>query len=280
MHILNHDFNSHNPTNMFKVIKKVLLSALSVLGLTTIVWSTLLINPSLSYANETEFDFIIVYHNDDLANGTEEVVLEAIEILKKSELYHDKISLDLCLNDDQLYPKIHPLMRGDGPPLAYALFDKTIIFNCEPDFENNIVTSQWPVNNHELRTFKLSYLLAHEFIHNLQFDESFRRVFKLTKGVNIHWKLEGYADYVAREYANDGLLKSRIQKFLEQDKLKSGAFPVFELADGTMQIFSYFKYSLIVQYMMEVKNLNYVQMCEHEASQDELYKEMLDWANL
>lgn len=265
---------------MFKIIKKVLLSSLSILGITTLIWTTLLFNPSLSYANKTQVDFVTVYHNEDLEEGAEEVILEAIDILKKSELYHDEITIDLCLNDDKIYPRLHPLVKDEGPPLAYAIFDKAIIKNCKVDFTNNCATAIWAANNNEIRKFKLSYLLAHEFTHNLQFDESVRRIIKLTKGVNIHWKLEGYSDYIARQYANDGLLKTRILKYLDEEKVEHVGFPVFDLPDGTKQIFWYFKCSLIVQYLMEVKSLSYEELCDLKGTEDQYYNEMLEWADL
>ena len=50
-----------------------------------------------------------------------------------------------------------------------------------------------------------------------------------------------------------------------------------DLEDGTKQIFSYYKYALVTQYLMEEKGLDFAQICELETDLDELYLEMLKW---
>lgn len=265
---------------MFRTIKRILLSCISVLGVTFFIWMVFLLNPSLSYANETKVDFVTIHHNLDLDENAKQVVLDAIKIIKKSPLYHDEITIDLCLNDDKMYPSLHPLMKDEGPPLAFALFDKSTMKNCKVDFKNNLVSSEWAANNYEKRIFNLTYILAHEFTHNLQNDFDFGYILKSTKGYILNWKLEGYADYIAREFANDGLLKTRISKYLEEEKKEHIGYPVIKLEDGTCQIFWYFKCALVVQYLLEVKNLDFGQICKLETGFEELYGEMLEWANL
>ena len=109
---------------MLKTIKKITLSSLSILSISFLFWIVLLLNPSLSYANKTSFDFVTVYHNQDLEEGTQKVIEDALSIIKKSDLFSEDIVIQLCLNDDKIYPYLHPLV---GNPTAYALLNKTII---------------------------------------------------------------------------------------------------------------------------------------------------------
>ena len=259
---------------MLKTIKKVLLSCLSILGLTIFLWTIAFLNPSLSYAHQTDIEFISVHHNNTLDPAAEQVLLETISILKQSELYHEGIKIDLCLNDESFYPKLNVTL---GQCLAFALFDKAVFKNCDLNWKENVAETKWKVNEYEHRKFKLSYLVAHEMTHNLQIDRDLFYWISSTKGIQINWKFEGHADYVARQYKNDGLLKSRIEKFLEEEKKEHIGLPVFELEDGTKQIFSYYKYSMVVQYLFDVKNMNYHQLCALETPFEELYEEMLAW---
>lgn len=263
---------------IIRLLKKIFLSSVSVLGVGLLFWSILFLNPSISYAHATQFDNITVYHNNELDPGVGAVLKSAVSIIKKSALYHENIQLDLCMNDDKFYQRIHPFI---GRPLAYAVLNKTIIDNCTPKFSENIAESQWEVNENELRKFKLDYLLAHEFMHNLQTDHDLMYWLSSTigiRGFSINWKFEGHADYIARESQGDGKLHEKIEIYLAEEKKEHIGFPVFELEDGTMQIMSYYKYSLVFQYLMEEKNMSFAEICETEMDFDNTFQEMVTWS--
>ena len=56
-------------------------------------------------------------------------------------------------------------------------------------------------------------MLAHELKHNLQFGANEDNVKNSTKR-DRNWKLEGHADYIARNFKNDGRLKEKISEYL------------------------------------------------------------------
>jgi len=149
---------------MIRTIKRVVLSALSILGISFLIWIVFMLNPSFSYAHQTQIDQVTVFHNEPLEEDTELVVKNALEIIKHSKLYDSDLNIQLCLNDDEHYPNLHPTPGGT----AYAFLNKTVIYASEPKFEDNVAEFKWAVNNYELRKFNLTYLLAHEFTHNLQ----------------------------------------------------------------------------------------------------------------
>ena len=261
---------------MIKTIKKITLSSLLILGLSSLFWILLLLNPTHSYAHKTSFEFVEVYHNEALEANTGKVINDAIDIIKKSELFHKDILIQLCLNDDFLYPNIHPLI---GEPLAYAILDKTVFKNCKVKFDENVVETRWAVNNNEFRRFNLTWLLAHEFTHNLQYQANTGYVAKSTLG-EINWKLEGHAEYISRQFKNDGKLKEKFKKYLIEIEKPTNGLPVFELEDGTKQMQSYYKYAIVIQYMMEQNKMNFEQICDDKRNLDECYSEMLEWMNL
>ena len=75
-----------------------------------------------------------------------------------------------------------------------------------------------------------------------------------------------------------GSFKAKVRVFVEEQKKEHNGLPVFELEDGTKQIFSYFKYSLVVQYLMDEKGMDFNEICREESSLDQLYSEMIEWS--
>lgn len=260
---------------MLKIIKKVTLSLLSILGINLLLWTIFLLNPNLSYADKTSFDHVTVFHNQNLDKQTKTVIKNAMEIIENSALFNDKIKIQLCLSDDKIYPNLHPF---SGQPLAYAMFNKTILKNCEVKFNENLAEANSEINNNQLRKYNLTWLLAHEFTHNLQYNTNSSYVIRNTLG-KLNWKLEGHAEYIAREYKNDGKLLSKIKLYLIEENKEHVGIPVFEIEDGTKQSLLYFKYALVMQYLMEEKKMNFQEVCELEEDFDKSYKEMIEWSN-
>ncbi len=253
-----------------KKLKKLLISCISVLGISFLVWTVLLLNPNLSYANKTQIENITVFHNSALEEGIDLILKDAVAILKTSDIYDQNLDIQLCLNDDKIYPNLHPFAGGT----AYAFANKTIIYASQANFKDNYAEFSWAINNYEFRKYNLTALLAHEFTHNLQFnfDSGYYNLNSIRK---INWKLEGYAEYISREFKHDGKLKEKIQLYLKKEQEEYTGVPVFILSDGTIQNLSYFKYALVVQYLMEEKNLSFAQICAMKQDLDSNYSEMI-----
>ena len=264
---------------MIKTIKRVILGSVSILGLSCMVWIMLMLNPSIVYSNSTVIDNVTVYHNSDLQVEAESVIKNALTILKTSDIYDSEIEISLCMNDGSIYPNLHPTASGT----AYTYLNKSVMYASKPDFKKNTTEFKWEINNYELRKFNLTVLLAHEFMHAVQNRFNPRYYLSTTISltphqVNLNWKLEGHADYIARAFKNDNKLVDKITKYqIEENKDHIGV-PVFELEDGTIQNLSYFKYAIVIQYLMEVKKLDFKQVCELETDFDKLYNEMVEWS--
>lgn len=258
-----------------KTIKKVLLSSVSVLGISFLTYLILLLNPNLSYANHTQFDNVTIYHNQELEDGVEAIINDAVSIIKTADIFDEGINIQFCLNDDKVYPKLNPFAGAT----AYAFLDKAVMYASKPNFTENVAEFKWEVNNFEVRKYNLTRLLAHEFMHNVQNNNNLSYVVNTTLG-KLNWKLEGHAEYIAREFKGDGQLKDKIARYLIEEKKDHIGEPVFLLADGTIQNLWYFKNALVIQYLMEIKELNYDQICKIETSVEELYSEMIVWSTI
>jgi hypothetical protein len=252
---------------MFKLIKKIILSCLSVLGLSFVVWLVLLMNPSLSYAHQTQFGPVTVYHQQDLPAETAGMLDQSIHLIRESELYDEDIRIDLCLNDGSFYPELWPY-KG---LTAYSFMNKTVIYRSEPDFAHNYTEWSWAVNHYERRRWKLTELLAHEFIHVLQYQQEKLHTLKYD-----HWKIEGYAEYVSRK--ERGPLLPLVRQLAEEQNKQHNGIPWITFADGTGTSLMYLERWLVVGYLMEEKGMSYRQILDSTLSFDDIRSKMLAWA--
>lgn len=251
---------------MIKTLKKITLSLCSIFGLSIVFWIVFLMNPSLSYAHQTSFERINVYHNLDLAPEMAVILAKAYEKIKPSELFDPTMKIELAMNDGSKYPKFHPLAGG----LAYSFLNKTVLYRCTGDFAHNRATFSWEENKGELRHYDLVELLAHEFTHNLQYQKDWLHPLKYET-----WKIEGYADYVSRQTRlKEKSLKEHIQHLIHEESKPHLGIPRFMLEDGTGWLLSYYGYCLMVQYLIEEKGMSYQEVLESKLSMEEVREEM------
>lgn len=258
---------------MFKLIKRFIFSSLSILGISLLIWTVFLLNPSLSYANQTNYEHVTVYHNNDLEPETEVILRHAVSLIKQSDLFTEDTHIKFCMNDSKVFIRLNPLV---GEALGYAYFDMAVMKNGTFSFAENKIETRWASNDFEYRKFDLTTLIAHEMMHNLQCAADQKYWMRSTMG-KLNWKLEGHAEYIVRGFKNDGQLGKKIDRYLFESAKEKKGYPVFEYEDGTKQILPYYKYALIVQYLMDVKDLTFEALCALEADQDVIYEEMLEW---
>ena len=176
------------------------------------------------------------------------------------------------MNDDSIYPELFPFAAAT----AYAFLNKTVIYDSEPNFKDNRIEFTWAVNNNETRAYDFTVLMAHEFMHNVQYNHNPKYQIMSTLGT-INWKFEGHADYIVRGFKNDGALLDKIDNYLLQEKKDHVGVPVFYLEDGTIQNLWYYKCALVIQYLMEEKGMSYDEVCLLDNGLDDVYAEMLEW---
>ncbi|MBS2212722.1 collagenase [Carboxylicivirga mesophila] len=258
---------------MKRILIKFIVTLISLLVVFFATYAILFFNPSLSYSNKTQLGQVTIYHNLELEEKTSDIINAAIELTKSSELYDESMPIKLCFNDDNIYPHLYPM---DSTP-AFALSNAVILKKGDYQFNKNLVVVYYEENDF-YQHLDLTWLLAHEFTHSLQFNADLDYMKKTTRG-KINWKVEGYAEYISRNYKGDGRLKEKIDDYLV--KSKNGQDPVKIIVDndGTKQVHSYNKYGLMVQYLMEVKDMDYFKICEFEISRDQVFLEMMEWRN-
>jgi len=220
---------------MKKSIQRIILSVVSILGVSTIIWILLMLNPSTVYGKSKIINGVTIYYNSTLENSIEPVIHNALKIIESSEIFDDDHGIQLCLNDQSIYPNLYPFAGGT----AYAFLNKTVVYDSQIDSYRNRAQFRWEINNNELRQFDLTALLAHEFMHNIQAHYNPKYYVLSTKHIGI---------------------------------------PVFELDNGTVQNLSYYKYAIVVQYLVEIKKLDFNQICKLETELDKIFAELVAWS--
>ncbi len=249
---------------MKKTIRKWTLRILaSGLFIATLLL-TILLYPFLTYANKTVYKNYTIYYNASSVPLLQPHLDEATVLLKRSELYNDKLKLDICLNDGSPYPALMRVLRGQA--FAWGFYNKVVLqgtMHCQDNYV-------------ELNGYKwnLTQLLAHEMTHCLQFDKF--GFWHSKPAANIdNWKWEGYAEYIARQQTVQTGLRENLNRLNTQN---ADTWHI-TLDDSTITSRAYFQYWINVQYCMEIKKMNYRQLLEDTSSEKTIKNEMINWYN-
>ena len=248
---------------MKRAIKKWVTRLSATVFLIIILLITIILNPSLLYANKTTYLNFTIFHGGKIESPLHVYLDEVSIILKQSELYDSSFSFELCLNDGSRYPAIIKRMQGEA--FGWGFYNK-VVLSGKTDYANNSVL----LNG---RKWNFTQLVAHEATHCLQFQ---RYGFWKSKPLaNIpNWKWEGYPEYVARQSNNKKSLDQNISWLLEIEKTNKDGWVDFE--DGTGCSLQYFKDLLVVRFCVEVKQMNYDSLLRDKNSREYFWKEMMN----
>ena len=252
---------------MKKLIKKFLIGSFSLIGISFIVWLVLLLNPSLMYANQTKVGKVRIHHNQPLAPEMKAVVAQSIEIVKRSELYDADKNIDLCLNDGKYINLLKQL--SDGGVAATLLNNVGIFEDINP--AENYAYWHWETNRNELRKWHLAELIAHEMTHVYQYNQN-----KFMPLQIDNWKVEGYAEYMSR--VNRGDLKTNVLRLIEEEQKTTKGLPWVVFEDGTGSPTYYFQNWLMMEYMMTIKSMTYLEVAADKTALEVVKNEMIEWA--
>lgn len=253
---------------MKKVFKKIISTiAITLLvlvsGLVTVVFS-----PQILFANKIEHKHFSVYSDapvDELSLKTR--LDDAYALIEYSELHDTAYHFDVLLAYNHFFNKIESL-QGTGPIARATAGYITFKVPINPK-QNYAVGRSGKVN--------LTWLLAHEMVHNLQANRYGLLNFSPLKHPPM-WKLEGYPEYIAkRSYLKDERysLRSEVARYL---KLRSESDDgIVEVTNNHFMPLYYYKGRLMVEYLIGVKGLSYDQILKDDRSEQEVFDELLHW---
>jgi uncharacterized protein YjaZ len=237
---------------------RLLATGLLIAGLLLII----VLNPMLTYANQSTHRNFSIYHNQALDPLMLPQLDTANELLKASEFYTTDLQIDLCLNDGSKYPAIITAMRGSA--FASGFYNKVVLqgnMHCKDNYLE--------LNGHH---WNLTQLLTHEMVHCLQFSHLGFWHSNPVAALPI-WKWEGYAEYVSRQNVDQKDLSKNIARLIATDKSNWE----ITFTDNTIAPRAYYESWTLVQYCLDIKKMTYKQILADTTSEQTVRQEMLSW---
>ena len=227
---------------------------------------TLVLTPSLMYANKTSLGNFTVYHDKPLDKALQQRLDSATEILKTSEFYDANIKFNICMNDGSRYPALVQTFLGRAFALGYTSNKVTLCGQV------NVKDNYVQVNG---CNWNLVQLLAHEETHCLVFH---KYGFWRSNPVAHHplWKWEGYPEYISRRAADQTDLVANIEKLNEVERKDKDGWGI-SFADSTLSPKEYFHYRLLVQYCLDIKKMTYDNLLKDTTSEQTTSTQMMNW---
>lgn len=256
-----------------KKIKKILCSLLVVIVVFLSGIATIILYPQPLFANKVEYNQFRVYSNDEIGDELKPLLDTVISHVEKSELYDSSYRLDIFLSYNTYFNKIDDKILGYGP--AARAIDNNLVFKVAVDINKNLV---YPTFYKPCKT-GFAYLIVHEMIHCLQTHEYGILKFNPFKHPEM-WKLEGYPEYVARRKFSEPTdkLKKEIKRFVELKQKQTNIW--ISIEDGGCDVPEYYyRGRLMTEYLIKLRHLSYDQIFKDTRSEEEIYTEMIEWAN-
>ncbi|MGI4734831.1 MAG: hypothetical protein ACRYG7_06575 [Janthinobacterium lividum] len=246
--------------------KKWALSVLTSSGLLSLGFSGLLLNPRLLYAHETVTSQYTIYHNQPLAPAFGQRLAQARALVRPSEVFASTLRLEVCLNDGSRYPRL--VQAAEGPAFAWAFYNKVVL-----NGELHVAANQLTFRHYG---WNLTRLLAHEMTHCYQFHRlGLWRSNPLARYPT--WKWEGYAEYVARQPSSPAALRQHLTYLQAAEHTAPGQWGL-RLPDSTSTSREYFRYYLLTDYFLTVKQLTFAQLLDDTTSQPTAQQQLRQWA--
>ncbi|MEO9868885.1 hypothetical protein [Ekhidna sp.] len=244
-------------------MKKIFVRLGITISLPIISLIAFILFPGISYANKTDFEGLVVYHNLPLEEGYENILRSSIKLVEKSELFDKEFIVELCLDDQSWYPMVISSVKG--PAFGFGLANK-VVLKSDASFADNKAIGYG-------QSWNLAELIAHEMIHTYQFNRyGFGTLSTPT------WKLEGYAEYVSRSQGELSLLNKSIELMLIERKKAGGSHWVWiKIKDGSGLPSQYLVDKILVQYLMEIETLTYDQVKKDTRPRIEVEQQVLKW---
>lgn len=239
----------------------------TISGLVTIIFF-----PQPLFANKVAHKQFRVYSDKEINNDIGFVLNDAMDLVKRSELYDPTYTFDIFLSHHTIYNSIDDLFLGRGPT-ARAV-DNNVIIKVAIDPARDLAFPTF----HESCEVNLTYIIAHEMIHCLQENRYGKLKFNPFRHPE-YWKLEGYPEYIARQprrSAKDYDLVGEIERYIDLESTSTDGWISSDKGGCKAPVY-YYKSRLMTEYLMDIKNFSYDDILKDTVSEDMIYAAMIRW---
>jgi hypothetical protein len=197
----------------------------------------------------------------------------ALSLVERSELYDPHYKMDIFLAYNSFFNKVDDKIFGREQ--AARAVDNNLVIKVKVDINKNLAYATFHKRCQEC----FAYLIAHEMVHCLQVHRYGIWKFNPFRHPEM-WKVDGYPEYVARQKSSEPEynLKKEIERFVEFKGEQTGIWLAVE--EGSCEFPEvYYKGRLMTEYLVNVRKLTYDQVLKDRRSEEEIYGEMIGWAN-
>ena len=254
---------------LFKRICKIILLTFLAGALTI---TLIILFPQRLFANKIKYKEFTVCSNDKIDDNIKIVLDKAMDLVQRSELFDPSYKYNIILCHNTLYNKIDDRLFGIGPVARARLNNVVIKVRIDP--QRNLA---FPTFRKKCEIY-LTYLIAHEMIHCLQGKKYGIMKFNPFRHPEL-WKLDGYPEYISRHTELSGKnysLTSEIERYINLEKKASDIW-ILEEKSGCEAPNYYYKGRLMIEYLMDIKNLSYDQILKDSVSEATIFEEMIKW---
>ena len=224
-----------------------------------------MLDPIILYANKTVIGNYSIYHNKPLNKNFPDQLQHANSIIRSSELYVPDLKMDICLKDGSNYPKL--IAKVMGKDFLSSFYNKIIFTGDLVNYEKNYIQ----LDGHK---WNLTEMMAHAEVHCLEFNK-----YGLWQsnpiGNHPGWKWEGYPEFIARQNFGGQNLRKDIGTLSSKEGINNDGWML--LPDSTETLISFYKYRLLIQFCMNIKNMSFVQVLKDTAQEETVRQQMMAW---
>lgn len=246
----------------------LLITALLGIGIFVAVDNLRLLLPGFYFEHQTDYNQYSIHSDQPINRGVTFILEEVSTKLGATELYSgdEDFTVFFCY-DASTYARfarelgMNPDSQGlTIEPLGYVMINLREIGNVGREFGNS--------HPYSLLSGSATHVLAHELTHVL-----------ITNHVGMFaspdlpsWKREGYAEYAASRYVKE-------QDSSYSFKEYAGHFFSDEYDEVELARQHYIKYELIVEYLLDVKELAVADLLSQSHQKDTIFNELKQWVN-
>ena len=229
--------------------------------------------PQPLFAHKVEYKQFKVYSNDKIGDEIKPILDTALSIVERSELYDSTYKMDIFLAYNSFFNKVDDKVFGLGP--SARAIDNNLVIQVKVDIDKNLAYATF----HKPCQLGFAYLIAHEMVHCFQTHKYGIWKFNPFSHPEM-WKVDGYAEYIARQKSSepDYSLKKEIERFIELKRKQTDIWVAVEEGGCEFPEF-YYKGRLMTEYLINIRKLTYDQVLKDQRSEEEIYAEMISWAN-
>lgn len=248
-----------------------IISLLVALAIIAVVGHTLLgLHPMLLFSHRTEVEGYKLYAEERVPLGIDAIIAKAESIISDSHIYDSDFKIRVIFARDHFYNSL----VSQKNMLAYATHYNVILAGFVDGEANELSWGELG----DVR-MNLTTTLAHEMVHCLQGQHYGFISYAITNKLPF-WKQEGYAEYISQRDIRHGpeyTLKDSIDALLEHQDSAGPVRGWITMEDGFDRPLAYFRYRLMVEYLLDIENIGYEYFMNDDMKEDQVYKKMIDW---